>query len=300
MNTSDFSEIKKVNLTNGETYAYREKAAADTSKPTKTMLFLHATLCSSKMLDTGDFLEELVKAFPHHRFLATDFRGNGNSSYNTKLDNNAQIADDIKLFLDALKIDKVDLVGTCLGGYVSGVFCIRYPERVDNCILIGAVTHLGAAHLFTKENFPKTAKDIDNFPHFQYLQPNIDSHNLKELKPIMGGFHPNTWIIAKNFDALLDEIAMCKNLREVFYGEAYGNYSSRNNGYTDGNKDVEKFKSRLLIIHGEEDKTVPVEHARQMAQDVKGTTIHTLPGVGHFTWYDDLTTTVKLMKEFLA
>jgi pimeloyl-ACP methyl ester carboxylesterase len=65
------------------------------------------------------------------------------------------LADDIKLFLDALEIDKVTLIGTCLGGYVSGVFAARYPEKLENLILVGAMSMLGGAHLFSKDNFPK-------------------------------------------------------------------------------------------------------------------------------------------------
>ena len=138
-----FSDIKKVALGNGETYAYREKSPADASKPGKTMVFLHATACSSQMLDTGNLLETLVAKFPTYRFIAPDWRGHGHSTYVTKLNSNDELAEDLKLFLDALKLDKVVLVATCLGGYAGGLFAARYPEKLDSLILIGAMTMLG-------------------------------------------------------------------------------------------------------------------------------------------------------------
>ena len=104
-----FSDIHKVALGNGETYAYREKSPVDTTKPGKTMVFLHATACSSQMLDTGSLLDSLVAKFPTYRFIAPDWRGHGHSSYVNKLNNNDDLAEDLKLFLDVLKLDKVVL-----------------------------------------------------------------------------------------------------------------------------------------------------------------------------------------------
>lgn len=57
----------------------------------------------------------------------------------------------MKLFLEAVNLPKITLLATCLGGYVSGVFTCRYPQMVENLILIGAVTMLGAGHCFKGE-----------------------------------------------------------------------------------------------------------------------------------------------------
>jgi pimeloyl-ACP methyl ester carboxylesterase len=58
------------------------------------------------------------------------------------------LADDVKLFLDAVNLPKVTILATCMGGYVGTVFACRNPNYIENLILMGAVTFLGAGHLF--------------------------------------------------------------------------------------------------------------------------------------------------------
>jgi len=301
---SSFADVKKIDLPNGETYAYRFQTEKDMNSPCKgVFLFLHATLCSSIQLDTGDFLTSLTEAFPNYRFLACDLRGQGNSTYNKKISRNEDFAEDVKLFLEALQIPKVILVGTCMGGYVSGYFASQYPEKVTALILIGALSMYGGNHMFKDEEFPMGPEDIDNFPHFKYIQPQIDAKNGEEVKKLVDGFHKDRWIIAKKFDLLLADILNCRNLREVFYGEAIGNYSNEDHDGANrakGSGAVSKIKAKTLIIHGVEDKTSPIDHARAMGKAIEGCRIEELPGVDHFTWHDDLEKTVSFMKDFVS
>ena len=296
---SNFNDLKHATLNNGETLAYREQSPADSSKPGETILFLHATLCSSTQLNTGGLLDKLTETYPHARFVAPDLRGQGHSTYNKKIESNADLADDLKLFLDVLKIEKVSLIGTCLGGYVSGIFASRYPEYLNCVIFIGALSMLGGNHMFSDETFPKTTQDIDKFPHFMYMNPCLEKKDKVSIRPMLDGFHAKNWVSAKNFDLLLDDIILCQNLREVFYGEAHGNYSSVNNGRVEGSREVEKITTRALIIHGVEDKTIPIDHARQMAKAIKGCVINEMPGADHFTWHDDLEGTINHIKAFI-
>ena len=47
----------------------------------------------------------------------------------------------LKEFLDALKIDQVDLVGNDSGGGISQIFAALYPERVRTLTLTDCDTH---------------------------------------------------------------------------------------------------------------------------------------------------------------
>ncbi|HXV47722.1 MAG TPA: alpha/beta fold hydrolase, partial [Candidatus Binatia bacterium] len=40
--------------------------------------------------------------------------------------------------LDALKFDKFDLVGHCVGGWIAAELAVRHPEKIRNLVLIGA------------------------------------------------------------------------------------------------------------------------------------------------------------------
>src|SRR6267142_5784674 len=47
----------------------------------------------------------------------------------------------LREFLDALKIDKVDLIGNDSGGGISQIFAALYPERVRSLTLTDCDTH---------------------------------------------------------------------------------------------------------------------------------------------------------------
>ena len=296
--TSSFSTLNTIQLSNGETYAYREHPPSSSSEPQKTLLFLHATMCSSQMLNTGGLLDRLVKGFPTYRILAADMRGFGNSSYNKKFEKLDELGEDINLFLEAMKIKSVVLFGACLGGYISTVFAINHPEKVEALILCGAVTIYGAGHMFGAE-YPKTIEEVQHLGHYKWNQPLLDGGDRETIKKNLDTFHPKNWIIASHFEDLLTDVMKTRCLLNCLWGEARANLSGKNNGFCDGTGEIAKFTGKTLIIHGELDGAVPIQHARDMQKEIKGSVLAELKGLNHFTWYDDLELTVKTIEEFL-
>lgn len=68
------------------------------------------------------------------RVYALDLRGHGRSDwpgdYSLQL-----MRDDVLGFLDALGLDRVDLIGHSMGGIVAYLFAEEYPQRVDRLVL---------------------------------------------------------------------------------------------------------------------------------------------------------------------
>ncbi|MFC8953605.1 alpha/beta fold hydrolase [Streptomyces sp. NPDC057101] len=68
------------------------------------------------------------------RVYALDLRGHGRSDwpgdYSLQL-----MRDDVLGFLDALALDRVDLMGHSMGGIVAYLFAGEYPQRVDRLVL---------------------------------------------------------------------------------------------------------------------------------------------------------------------
>jgi len=293
-----YGELKRVDLPNGESLAYREQVALNPVKDKEhIMVFLHATMCSSRMLETGGLLDKLMSVFPQYRIIGFDLRGCGNSSYKTKITKLEDYAEDIGHALEKLQINKCVLLGTCLGGFVSQCVAINHPSRIEKLILVGGFLHVGGAHMF-KEDYPKNLEDTKNTNHYKYAKPALESKDKEKLKPVMESFHPKNWVTASHVEELMHEIFMCQNLLECFWGEAIANISTRNNGKVQGNKEITKLKTPLLIIHGEDDGTIPIQQAIDLNQDVPGSKLVKLKA-GHFTWYDNLEATVNPMVDFL-
>jgi pimeloyl-ACP methyl ester carboxylesterase len=72
------------------------------------------------------------------RVIAVDARGHGRSSTTAAALHYADMTDDVVAVLDALRVDRVDVVGWSDGGIVALDLALRYPARVGRIVAIGA------------------------------------------------------------------------------------------------------------------------------------------------------------------
>tara|TARA_B000000441_G_scaffold3145_1_gene1956 strand:- start:497 stop:1252 length:756 start_codon:yes stop_codon:yes gene_type:complete len=97
-------------------------------------LFLtHGFSATSKMWD--DQIDYLSKYFT---LIVWDMRGHGQTDYpdDENLYNEEETIEDIKEILNELKIEKANVGGMSLGGYMSLAFYCKYPEMVENLLII--------------------------------------------------------------------------------------------------------------------------------------------------------------------
>ena len=89
--------------------------------------------------DTGDVWAPLAKVMvKDHTVIVPDLRGMGLSSYpNTGYDKKTQ-AKDIATVMDALKVDKADLVTHDIGNMVGYALAAQYPARITKWAIIDA------------------------------------------------------------------------------------------------------------------------------------------------------------------
>jgi pimeloyl-ACP methyl ester carboxylesterase len=281
-----------VTLPNKEVYSYREL------RPEKinVVLFLHSTLSSSVLLDTGNLLNELESFLQEFRVIAPDFRGNGESSYLNPLNDLWELADDIKLFLDLNKIKQVVIIGSCLGGLVAKLISIKYPEYVKALILLGSVGVEGGSDIFADEQFfPNTKEDLVKTDYFKKIDGAISNKNMTIFEEIF----------TKKSDGskgvLIHETFKTRNLKEVLWGELMTNLLPERNFYgVRGTAEIEKIKAPMLIIHGKEDKVTPFSQAVVLYNTLgsKQCKLVLLDNAGHFPWFDDLNSTITPLKEF--
>src|SRR5918996_1490848 len=83
----------------------------------------------------SSMLQELSS---NHTIIIFDNRGVVNTTLGTKPISVKQITNDTVGLLDALKIQKVDVLGFSMGSSVAGQLAISHPERVNRLILYGA------------------------------------------------------------------------------------------------------------------------------------------------------------------
>src|SRR5579863_720631 len=100
-------------------------------------LFVHGVLLNSHLSRN-----QLAELSDPRRCIAVDLLAHGETEI--ALDQDVSVtanAEMLKQFLDALKIDQVDLVGNDSGGGICQIFAALYPERVRSLTLTDCDTH---------------------------------------------------------------------------------------------------------------------------------------------------------------
>src|SRR5258708_38207616 len=100
-------------------------------------LFVHGVLLNSHL-----WRHQLADLSDIRRSIAVDLLAHGDTEITPNQDVSVTAnAKMLKEFLDALKIDQVDLVGNDSGGGISQIFAALYPERVRSLTLTDCDTH---------------------------------------------------------------------------------------------------------------------------------------------------------------
>ncbi|WP_030234782.1 alpha/beta fold hydrolase [Streptomyces sp. NRRL S-350] len=118
------TDVRTVDLPE-TTLAYRASGRPD-GPP---LVLLHAL--GERACDWDPVLPELA---PGHRVYALDLRGHGDSGRPGRY-GLEEMRDDVLAFLDALGLDRVDLVGHSMGGAVAYLLAQAAPQRIGRLVL---------------------------------------------------------------------------------------------------------------------------------------------------------------------
>ena len=126
----EFDSMKKsVALPNGITLGYVEFG----DRSGRPVVLIHGYTDNAR--DWVPLIPFLAKS---EHLIVVDIRGHGRSSKPECCYTRVDFAYDIKLLLDALKIDRADVVGHSLGSIITQTFAEYWPERTRKVVLISS------------------------------------------------------------------------------------------------------------------------------------------------------------------
>jgi 2-hydroxymuconate-semialdehyde hydrolase len=226
------------------------------------------------------------KSFPllgkTRRVIAPDMVGFGYTDRpeGIKYGMNAWVDQTINLF-DALKIKQADLVGNSFGGALALAMAVRYPERIRKIVLMGA---MGV-------NFPLTY-GLDRVWGYE---PSVE--NMKELLDIF----------SYNHDFINDDIAKSRYETSIQPGfqESFGSMfpAPRQDSVVAmaGNEVyLKSVKHPALIIHGREDRVIPIQTSLSLIQILENAELHVFGKCGHWTQIERTEDFCRLVEDFLS
>jgi pimeloyl-ACP methyl ester carboxylesterase len=157
---------QSVTTADGQQLSYVEMGAAD-GLP---LILLHGYTDNSRSWSL------LAPHLGDRRMIALDLRGHGGSAAPACCYGIDALTHDLAGFLDAMNIEKADIVGHSLGSMTAAVFAAQNPERVNRLVLIStALTPPPAPTQWLWENVPALPATIDPQSQFMldwYWNPN--------------------------------------------------------------------------------------------------------------------------------
>lgn len=225
------------------------------------------------------FHEELAQRF---RVIAPAHPACAASEEDESIENIDDVAFRYIELLDELEIDRVHLAGACFGGWIAAELAVRHPERVAKLALIGA------SGLFIP------GKPIGD------LFWEIQSENMTEYRGLRRLLFasPDSPAAKAMFpdgrSAIEVELSRYKAMRfcsRVGFSPPYF-YNRKLQ------RRLARYPGPALVLWGEDDHLVPLEHARAYQAGLRGSTLKVMSGCGHSPHAEKPQDTANALKEF--
>jgi pimeloyl-ACP methyl ester carboxylesterase len=220
----------------------------------------------------------------NHTVIVFDNRGVGNTTIGTKPFSIQQFANDTVGLLNALKIQKADVLGFSMASFVAQEITLLRPEKVNRLILYGATCG-------GKENIPQT-------PQVVKILSDLVNNRTQDPEKILSVTFPLEWVKSHPNRTIPEskEIVTSNTLKQQF---------NLNEGWLATNwsgvcSQLTKISKPTLVITGTEDVAVPAANSLILAQKIPGAWLVQIKGGGHGLMYQYPYIFNKVLQTFLS
>ncbi|HEY0846664.1 MAG TPA: alpha/beta hydrolase [Noviherbaspirillum sp.] len=183
--------------------------------------------------------------------------------------------------LDALDIHQTDVVGNSFGGALALAIAIRHPKRVRRLVLMGSV---GVPFTIT-----------EGLDAVWGYQPSIE-----EMRRMLD-------IFAYDRSLVNDELAQVRfqaSIRPGFQESFSAMFPAPRQRWVDAmasrEEDIRALPHETLVIHGREDKVIPLSNSLTLAQWIDRSQLHVFGRCGHWTQIEHAARFARLVGNFLT
>ncbi|MGM0520108.1 MAG: alpha/beta fold hydrolase [Campylobacterota bacterium] len=218
----------------------------------------------------------------NYRMIAPDMVGFGYSDRPDGIKYNMDVwAQQIIDLMDGLNIKKTHLVGNSFGGGLALRLAIKYPQRFDKIVLMGA---MGV-------EFELTA-GLDQAWGYT---PSIEN-----MKALLDTFAYSRELVTDDLAKMRYEASIRPGFQESFSSMfPYPRQNSVKDMASD-EKDIAAINKEVLIIHGRDDKVIPFENSIRLHHLIEKSQLHSFGQCGHWSQIEHKNRFNKLLIDFFS
>ena len=255
---------------------YIEKGAGE------PLLLIHgyasSTYCFRKII--GPLSESFhVYAIDLKGFGRSDKPADGNYTLET-------LASEVVRFMDGMGIEKAHFAGSSLGGGVSLMAALLYPDRVDRLVLLDPGCYpMEPNRMFRMIRTPVLGTVTIMFwtrsAYRKTLEQSISDHAMIDDEMLDGFYRPY-----REWDARRAALRTARALDFDRLEALTARYP--------------EIAAQTLIVWGEQDRTVPLSFGRRLRSDLGRSRLAVIPACGHMPSEERPEKLVPLVEAFLA
>jgi 2-hydroxymuconate-semialdehyde hydrolase len=183
--------------------------------------------------------------------------------------------------LDALDIERADLVGNSFGGALALALAIRHPKRVRRLVLMGSV---GVPFAIT---------------------PGLDA--VWGYEPSLATMRALLDIFAYDPKLATDELAQLRyeaSVRPGFHESFAAMFPAPRQRWVDAmcsaEADIRALPHETLVLHGREDRVIPLANSLTLAEWIPNSQLHVFGHCGHWTQIEHAARFNRMVADFFA
>jgi len=183
--------------------------------------------------------------------------------------------------LDALGLDKAHIVGNSFGGAIALAMAIHHPERVGRLVLMGSV---GVPFEITH--------GLDDVWGY--------TPSLENMRHLLDLFAFDRNLVNDELARLRYEASIRPGFQESFAAMFPAPRQRWVDAMASPEADIRAIPHETLIIHGREDKIIPLANSLTLAQWIERSQLHVFGRCGHWTQIEHSGRFNRLITDFFS
>jgi 3-oxoadipate enol-lactonase len=216
------------------------------------------------------------------RVVLVDNRGVGESDAPEGPYAVAQMAADVVAVLDDAGIERTNLFGVSLGGFIAQEFALTYPERVDKLVLCSTMPGGPSSH-------PMPAPGQDAFAKFPTLEREAGLRLMVENSLGARGVQEVPGLVDEVYRYRLDRAPSLAAWQAQAYAGAMFDAYDR----------IGAIAAPTLVVHGGSDNVVDTRNGELLGELIPNARVAVVPDRGHLMVWEDSERVAELVTEFL-